>query len=442
MSLSDIVSVTITAATTTPTRLGFGTPLIARVHTVTAGRVAEYKSLTEITDAGFATTDPAVLIATKIFSQNPRPSAIKIGKRENAFTQDIEITPINTAEFYVYSFEIGAAGGALTTITYTNGGAETVATICAALQPLIDAIPGITATDNTTDVSVATDTAGALFDYRGFDEPARFTLKDITADPGLAADLTAIETEDPDGWYALVLDSNSEPEIAAGATFIEARKKIFLSNTSDSEVVDNVVTTDVMSDLQASAFARSACIYSQASLLNWTGAAWAGNRLPSDPGSSTWAYKTLAGVIVDSRLTGGQVSVIESKGGNVYRRIAGVNVTTFGIMASGEFIDITRFIDWLDARIKERIFGVLINNAKIPFTDSGVDIMRNEVLAQLQQGIVAGGLAADPAPTVLAPLVADIDTADKANRILPDITFQATLAGAIHTLQIDGVLSV
>ena len=119
-----------------------------------------------------------------------------------------------------------------------------------------------------------------------------------------------------------------------------------------------------------------------------------------------------------------------------------MNVTTFGITASGEYVDITRFIDWLDARIKERIFGVLANNAKVPYTDAGVDLMRGQVLAQLQQGITAGGLAADPAPTVQAPLVADIDPADKANRNLPDITFQATLAGAIHQLEISGVLSV
>ena len=202
------------------------------------------------------------------------------------------------------------------------------------------------------------------------------------------------------------------------------------------------VTVDVMSDLQSFAYARTAIIYSQARLLNWSGAAWGGNRLSSDPGSSTWAYKTLAAVQVDANLTGGQVSVIESKGGNVYRTIAGVNVTTFGITASGEFIDVTRFIDWLDQRIKERIFGVLINNAKVPFTDGGVDLMRAQILAQLNQGITAGGLAADPAPVVTAPLVADIDPADKAARILPDIFFTATLAGAIHTLVITGVLSV
>lgn len=442
MSLEDIISVSITAQTTTVSRLGFGTPLIARFHSAFVDTVREFATLSEMTSAGLDANDPAVLIATKIFSQNPKPTSIKVGKRLSAFTQDVEFTPINTAEFYVYEFDI-VVGIVTTNISYTNGGAETVATIVTALQALIDAVSGITATDNTSDVSIVTDTDGDLVDYIGVsDEPDNFQFKDITADPGLAADLTLIETADPDGWYALILDSNSEAEIAVAAAFIEARKKIFITNTSDTEVIDNVVSDDVMSDLQGFSYARTAIIYSQARLLNWSGGAWAGNRLPSDPGSSTWAFKTLAGVQVDSNLTGGQTSVIESKGGNVYRVIAGVSVTTFGITASGEFVDVTRFIDWLDSRIKERIFGVLVNNEKIPYTDTGVDLMRSQVLAQLQQGITAGGLAADPQPIVTVPLVATISAVNKAARILPDIFFQATLSGAIHTLVITGVLSV
>lgn len=442
MSLEDIVSVSITAQTTTVSRLGFGTPLIARYHNVIASTVREYKSLTAMTDDGWPSTDPAVLIATKIAAQNPKPASWKIGKRSTAFSQSCRLTPINTTEGFVYSFDI-VVGSTTTTISYTVPAAATVNSIATALQALIDAVAGVSAVDNTGSVQINTDTAGDLVDYVGISEsPDDWQFKDETADPGIAADLAAIETVDPDGWYALILDSNSEAEILAAAAWIEARKKIFLCNTSDTEVVDNVVTNDVMSDLQSFAYARTAIIYSQARLLNWTGAAWAGNRLPSDPGSSTWAFKTLASVQVDSALTGGQVAVIESKGGNVYRTIAGVNVTTFGITASGEYIDVTRFIDWLDARIKERIFGVLINNPKVPYTDTGVDLMRAQVLAQLQQGIAVGGLAADPAPTVTAPLVADIDPSDKAARILPDINFQATLAGAIHKLVISGVLSV
>ncbi len=60
----------------------------------------------------------------------------------------------------------------------------------------------------------------------------------------------------------------------------------------------------------------------------------------------------------------------------------------------------------------------------------------------LKDGVRAGGLAADPAPEVTAPAVADVDAVTKGDRILPDVKFSGTLAGAIHNLVIDGTLSV
>jgi hypothetical protein len=42
---------------------------------------------------------------------------------------------------------------------------------------------------------------------------------------------------------------------------------------------------------------------------------------------------------------------------------------------------------------------------------------------------------------VTAPKVADIDPADRAARLLPDVQFSATLASAIHAVEITGSLT-
>jgi hypothetical protein len=42
----------------------------------------------------------------------------------------------------------------------------------------------------------------------------------------------------------------------------------------------------------------------------------------------------------------------------------------------------------------------------------------------------------------MAPKVKDVSSADRANRVLPDVTFSATLAGAIHAVEILGTISV
>jgi hypothetical protein len=127
---------------------------------------------------------------------------------------------------------------------------------------------------------------------------------------------------------------------------------------------------------------------------------------------------------------------------NFYHTIAGVNITEEGESASGEFIDVTQGVDWLAQRLQERIFGKLANAKKIPFTDPGIQIVEAEVRAQLQEGINVGFLAADPVPVVTVPLAADVSATDKGNRLLPDVEFQATIAGAIHSLEITGSVTV
>jgi hypothetical protein len=99
---------------------------------------------------------------------------------------------------------------------------------------------------------------------------------------------------------------------------------------------------------------------------------------------------------------------------------------------------VTRFVDWLQARLRERLIGLLANNAKVPFTDAGIALVVAEIRAQLQQGVAVGGLAESPAFTISAPLASDVSSVDRAARTLPDVTFSARLAGAIHAIELTG----
>jgi len=68
-----------------------------------------------------------------------------------------------------------------------------------------------------------------------------------------------------------------------------------------------------------------------------------------------------------------------------------------------------------------------------------VSLVLGAVRAVLTAAVTASVLA--PGFTVTAPKVAAVSSADKALRTLPDVTFQATLAGAIHNLTITGRVS-
>ena len=438
--LDTIVQVTITATTVTPSRAGFGTPLIAAFFptTIFPERVRQYSSITAMTADGFGANDPVVRAATAIFSQNPHPPIIKVGRRANAPIQSIDITPTDTTEGVVNNLSVVSPDGTVTAISFTNGGSETIATIVTALQALLTAITGLTATDigPGTLVRCVADTAGDLFDYNTIANS--LDILDGTADPGFAADLTAIRTEDDD-WYALLLDSNSKAEIAAAAALIEALTKIGLFNSADSEVKDDV-SGNIAETLEVANDARSALLFNE-EILSYAAAAWAGKNLPTDPGSITWAFKTLAGIVADD-LTDTETSNIESNDANHYQRTAGIDLTLQGTMANGQFIDVQRTIDALTARIQEDIFTILVNQPKLPYTNASVSLIKGTIRGAIRSFQDDEALDPETDPTITAPRVEDVASADRANRLLPDVEFTARIAGAIHSLTIQGTLTI
>jgi hypothetical protein len=88
------------------------------------------------------------------------------------------------------------------------------------------------------------------------------------------------------------------------------------------------------------------------------------------------------------------------------------------------------------------VYDVLVNNNKVPYTDAGVAMVESRIRSRLNIGVDVGGLSSDPAPTVTVPRVSSETTANRANRTIPDIYFTATLAGAIHSVTINGTVSV
>ncbi len=445
MSLDDVINLSITSSSVSPTRLGFGTPLCMVLHSTTPNTLDIYGSLTEMVAAGFATTSPAYRMATKLFAQNPRPRQVVIGKRTHVYTQVVHLYPLKTDEGYHYRFSIVDHAGVQTDIDYTVLASATIASIVTALTALIDPVTDLVAVATTSTHIVCTATAGKLINYKGLPSPDILGIYDKTADAGIVADMQAVEALDSTTWYAVLLDAGGRLEAVAAAAHVETMRKIMLCTNSDSDMADPAGVVDLAYATKAAAYARTGVVYSKGELLSYSAAALVGKKLPTTPGRSTWAYSTLAGVTVDI-LTTAQINALKAKNANWYAALGGVNVIREGKTASGEWIDTTHFVDWLYARMQERLFAALASASaageKIPYTQSGIDTLTSLVSAQLKEGVAAGGLAATPAPAVTAPDIADIDPAEKIARNLPGVRFSGTLAGAIHTLEISGILSV
>ena len=112
------------------------------------------------------------------------------------------------------------------------------------------------------------------------------------------------------------------------------------------------------------------------------------------------------------------------------------------LTARTDTADVVRGLDWMKARIRERIFGVLIAAKKVPFTDPGISLLAGEVRAQLRTAITVGLLTDDPAPVVTQPKASAISAVNRqARKLTPGIEFNARLAGAIHTLDVTGTVT-
>lgn len=540
MSLSDIVDVDITRVSGAVTQESFSTPLILAYHTRwTSDRVRSYASLTEMVDDGFTPDDAAYKIAAAIWSQPNPPATVKVGRRANAFTQTVRLTP-EASNSTPYTVELDGLEA-----TYTSDATATVAEICtglvAALAALAD-VDAILATGGASSASPQT-LSGASLDgvlgYRALSPSRRLTLvlsnhadwdattatitgkdangdtitedltipnggnatltttklfarvtsvtipaqsgtggtftvgvaapmtasddtthvtltapaglivgvevtagdllvEDRTSNPGLAADVTAIRAEDDD-FYALLLDSNSSAEILALAAIVEAAstKKLLVAQSADTACLDADSITDVMYLANDRTYFRTPVIFHPTIGLNFAAAAWVGSALAYAPGTITWKFRELVG-ISSYALTSSERAAILAKNGNLIETVAGRSITCDGKVAGGEWIDVIHGLDWLRARIGERVFGVLVGavDGKIPYTDAGVNLIHAELRAQLKEAEVANVLA--EGWTTSVPTVASLSSAQRASRVLPSVTFNARVAGAIHAGNISG----
>lgn len=268
-------------------------------------------------------------------------------------------------------------------------------------------------------------------------------ISDYLASAQVEDDLTAINNAN-NTWYGLISTSRTPADVLAIADWVEARVKLFGTASSDSTIIDVPAGTDLTSiaaRLNQGGYARTFVMYHQDADYDFPEAAWMGRVLPLIPGSETWKFKTLNSISY-SNLTTTQSNTTLDKKANTYEFVGGVGITANGTVAEGEYIDIIRGIDWLSSRIQEYVFAVLVKNPKVPYTDAGIATIQAEVMRALSQGVSNDLLTDDPAPIVTVPRASEVPAADKANRILRDVRFTATLSGAIHAIIVRGTVSV
>lgn len=437
-TLDDIVSVQIALQTTGVTRGDFGTPMIVAPLMTFPERVRVYSSYNAASEDDLP---PKLLTAlSDCFSQTPRPSKVKVGRRA-VLKGVIEVADL--IALGVYSFKVNGES-----YSYTADGTPTKSEIVTGLAAAVtgDTDEAITATVAGDTLEIAwISTVGSVELVSNLQWG---TITPLAAASAVADDLDAILDEDSN-WYGLVMVERTKADQLKAAEWTEANEKLFITATSEADVLNPSLDTDLISVLKKPRYYRTAVLYHTNAATEYPDAAWAGRVFTIHPGAETWALKGLASV-TPSPLTATQKQTVVNKGGNTFEFYqTQIALTNPGKVAAGEWIDVIRFRDWLKDTIQTNMTQMMINRDKVPYTDAGIQLCVNNLRKSLKEGQNVGGIAPEeldaqgksvPSFTITYPRSAELSSTIKASRIL-DLSFTARLAGAIHVVEISGALA-
>jgi hypothetical protein len=254
--------------------------------------------------------------------------------------------------------------------------------------------------------------------------------------------LTALRQVD-DNFYAITIPSRDNADLATVEAWASANKKFFFGCSATVNALDNPNPTD-----------RAAYVIHNNQATDFPECAWVGQNIGKQPGSFTWKWKRPTGQN-PSTFNSTQLNEIRTKNGNALQNQKGQTFFNEGKCRDGEFIDVIHSQDWIEDQLIIELLSQFINTEKIPMDNAGIAKIEAAVRAVLTRagdvGIIAR--ATDEADfeksddkfymfTIEVPQRSQLATNDLINRDLKGIKFTLFLAGAIHKVEVNGLITV
>jgi hypothetical protein len=464
LRVSDFVALNIYLAEAGQQAPNVSTPMLIAYHGITPGRrVLTYNSLAAMVADGFSVYKPPYLMAAALQAQPNPPTSWKIGRRASAPVFWTNLTCLTDTVGQTIEVTLVAPDGSEHTYTRTcaGGGIPAEATALAALMNVDHGTGGggsteLVFTGVVNDVTVrpgAGAVTGQIFYFKNL---KNLDIVNNTADPGLAADITAIRAEDDD-WYYAMLDNASLAEntvLATQTASTAPNYKLAMISTQDSTCREGTAG-NIMLVTQAATRDRASVWYSPYSMSEYPAVALAGQMSTANPGQTIAAMRALRGVTPagtrawDLSLT--QMNNIFAARGNVYTTLGSTGVTVKGTCAALRWIDDRILLDWLAANIPTELYNAMATRVaggyKVPYTDEAGEFARGPIVKVLEIAAGWGGVTLkDPATGVdyfsfsYTPASSQL-AADKALRIFRGVRFGCRLNGAVQQYLLEGYLN-
>lgn len=321
---------------------------------------------------------------------------------------------------------IGTIGFGVPLILLENAAKEVAYTEVTSLSEIADA--GIA---NTSDAYKA---AQLLFSQNS--APKTIAVCAVTgAATAALADAKLIDK----GWRQLIVVSNGEnaSDVLAISNAVEPLDgKLYFAN----------LDTDDDTEIAGSGKRRTILFYCDATEdVPVPVAALVGETAGRAAGSFTYKNVILKG-LQPMDLTDTEIEAIHKKCGITFIEKAGDCVTSEGKVVGGEYIDIIDSEDYIVQQLAYKTQKVLNNAAKVPYDNNGISLLESVAKDVLQgvynKGMIATNADGSPAYWVNYALREDTPVADRASRKYLGGNFGFTLAGAIHTVEITGSITV
>lgn len=283
-----------------------------------------------------------------------------------------------------------------------------------------------------------------------------YTLDSTPTAAELIAQLDLIHDYDPD-WYFVTIDAPLRDTAAAYGliTWVEAKNKIAIIDSNSADLQNPANTTNIAA-VHKGTVERTAIFY-HTDAAEWGAFALAailGTRNFDNSNSAyTAKYKRLKGVaplnLASSKITAitgflPEVGQSDASGhmANCQIDIGGQDFVVEGsTLTPNVFLDEIHATDWIIARTEEQALGILLNNARVPFTDQGMEMLASAARTVMQLATRAGLVAVDldpltglyaPAVEYTVPSVFSVPESQRKARIAPNIEVKFRYAGAVH----------
>lgn len=278
----------------------------------------------------------------------------------------------------------------------------------------------------------------------------------VSAADSLVETIKEFQTNVDNDWYYLLTDKDEDEYVKALARFaessepseaelgagVEDHRKFYMGQTGSKDFACNT--------------ARAAVIYTNEQYLDEEpDASYTGNVGPFYPAGVTWKFKRPQngnasadeGVKIISlpQLTDGERNQLLENHVNFLTEEYKRQYVKDGTCLDGEFIDVVLGSDWITKRMRDLLYNLLLTNANINYDDAGFGFVATAVMQALTEAVNLNIIAVDAESrtgifTVNIPKYADSTEDQRRSRTMPDITWEALLAGSVHQIKTKGVL--